>query len=140
MEYNTIIMYGTLGFLVFLGLGWHILIGYELIRKTCQAYISNENVKNLEDKIISKSYLSNSIEKLTTMAVVSMFLFEIEKYRYSVDVGYSILFLITLVLYNIPSIRTEILSTFVGASFYVLIVWIFKIRALNQFNKAVSID
>jgi len=140
MEYNTIIMYGTLGFLVFLGLGWHILIGYELIRKTCQAYISNENVKNLEDKIISKSYLSNSIEKLTTMAVVSMFLFEIEKYRYSVDVGYIILFLITLVLYNMPSIRTEILSTFVGASFYVLIVWIFKIRALNQFNKAVSID
>lgn len=51
-------MYGTLGFLVFLRLGWHILVGYELIRKTCQAHISNENVKNLEDKIISKSYLS----------------------------------------------------------------------------------
>ncbi len=137
------VLYGLIGFLVFLGLGKHVLIGYGLIRKICMSILSNEDedTKYLENKIISKSYLTGSFEKLTTMAITSMFLFEIEKYQYALDVGYLILFLITIAFtYSTQSIGKNILSIFVGASLYMILAWICKIRALNEFNKITTIN
>jgi Flp pilus assembly protein TadB len=126
----------AIGFLVFLGIGSHILLGYEIIRKISKAYEKGEDVKELESKIINKSYLTNTLEKITTFTLTSIFLFEIEKYRYVIDVGYTVLFLVTLTLYLVPNLSLLVWATFFGATIFMIMLWIWRFMALKEFNKA----
>ncbi len=129
------LLYLIFGFIMFLGLGWHIIVGYELIRKLCKKSQNNESLSELENKIIYKSYLAKSLDKITTLAISSMFMFELEKYRYSLDVGYMILLLITIATYNISPYISNI---FIGATIFEVILWIYKIITIIQFKKVFS--
>ena len=126
----------AMGFLVFLGIGGHFLLGYEIIRKISKAYEKGEDVEELESKIINKSYLTNTLEKITTFTLTSIFLFEIEKYRYVIDVGYMVLFLVTLTLYIVPNLSLLVWATFFGATIFMIMLWIWRFMALKEFNKA----
>ncbi|ADC68940.1 conserved hypothetical protein [Methanocaldococcus sp. FS406-22] len=126
----------AMGFLVFLGIGGHILLGYEIIRKISKAYEKGEDVKELESKIINKSHLTNTLEKITTFTLTSIFLFEMEKYRYVIDVGYMVLFLVTLTLYLVPNLSLLVWATFFGVTIFMIMLWIWRFMALKEFNKA----
>ncbi|GEM_PF-3494325 len=126
----------AMGFLVFLGIGGHILMGYEIIRKISKAYEKGEDVKELENKIMNKSHLTNTLEKITTFTLTSIFLFELEKQRYVLDVGYMILFLVTLTLYLVPNLSMLVWATFFGATVFMVILWIWRFRAIKEFSKA----
>ncbi|NPA62769.1 MAG: hypothetical protein GXN95_04360 [Methanococci archaeon] len=137
MDFATVLaILSAIGFLVFFAIGGHILMGYELIRKISKSYEKGEDTKKFEDKIVNKSYLTNVLEKITTFTLTSMFLFEIEKQRYVLDVGYMVLFLITLTLYLVPNLTLLVWSTFFGATVFMVILWIFRFLALKSFKRA----
>lgn len=136
MVFDTIsVLYALLSFLLFLGFGWHILVGYKLIYDICKKINNDEPTNYLEDKILSKSYLSKSIEKITTVGIVSIFLFEIEKYRYSLDIAYGVIVLITMCLYNVSP---YLVSVFIGITIFEIISWIYKLLAIKEFKKAIN--
>ncbi len=122
-----------IGFIVYFLVSVPVIVGYEIIRRLCKRIKNNEETKDLEDKIMVRSYIIKAFEKITTMTLCAIFLFELDKYKKMLDIGYVVLFLITIILYFIPSVSTLALSMFLGVSLDVLIVTILKYLALREY-------
>ncbi len=122
-----------IGFLTYFIISIPVIMGYEIVRKLCKRIKNNEETKDLEEKIIDRSYIVKAFEKLTVMTLCAIFLFELDKYKKMLDVGYVVLFIITLILYFIPQVSAIALSVFLGVSLDILIVTILKYLALKEY-------
>ncbi|ADG13371.1 conserved hypothetical protein [Methanocaldococcus infernus ME] len=126
------------GFFIFLALGWHIVLGYKLVIAFLKA--EDEEYKRLESKILERSILLKGVEKLTKLIVASTFLFEIERLRYALEVGYMVLFIISVTLFIVPKLSLLVWSPFFGATLFMLILWYYKFKAIREFQKLVEVE
>jgi len=94
----------------------------------------------LESKILERSILLKSFEKLTKMVVVSTFLFEIERLRYTLEVGYMVLFLVSVTLFIVPNLSLLVWSPFFGATIFMIILWFYKFKAIKEFQKLLEVE
>ena len=122
-----------IGFLSYFLISIPVIIGYEIVRRLCKRIKNNEETKDLENAIMVRSYIVKAFEKITAMTLCAIFLFELDKYKKMLDIGYIILFIITVILYFIPQISTIALATFLGVSLDMLIVTVLKYLALKEY-------
>ena len=78
----------VIGFLSYFLISIPVIIGYEIVRRLCNRIKNNEETKDLEDKIIAKSYIVKAFEKITAMTLCAIFLFELDKYKKMYQKGY----------------------------------------------------
>ena len=124
------------GFLCFLGLGWRTIAGYRLIKALCEGVLRKEDTKTIEDKIAVRSRMLKAYEKLTSIVVASVFLSELERQRFAIDVGYTTLFLVTLTFLALPTVGILVWSAFFGATLFMSILWLFRFSAVKAFAEA----
>ena len=74
----TEIAFFIIGFIVYFAVSLPAVIGYNIVRTLCKKIKNNENTKDLEDQIIEKSYIIKAFEKITTMTLCAIFLFELD--------------------------------------------------------------
>ncbi len=124
------------GFLCFLCLGLRTLAGYRLIKALCEGVLRGGDTKTIEDKITARSKMFKAYEKLTSVIVASVYLSELERQRFAIDVGYTVLFLVTLTFLALPVVNVLVWSAFFGATLFMVILWMFRFSAVNAFVKA----
>ncbi|WP_457549397.1 hypothetical protein [Archaeoglobus sp.] len=124
------------GFLCFLGLGWSTLAGYRLIKALCEGVVRKEDTKTIEDEIATRSRMLKAYEKLTSLVVASVFLSELERQRFAIDVGYTVTFLVTLVLLALPVVNVLVWSAFFGATLFMFVLWALRFSAVKAFARA----
>ena len=131
----TEIAFFIIGFIVYFAVSLPAVIGYNIVRILCKKIKNNENTKDLENQIIEKSYIIKAFEKITTMTLCAIFLFELDKYKNMLDIGYIVLFFVTIICLFISEVSSLALSLYLGVSLDILIVTILRYLALKEYFK-----
>lgn len=111
-------------------LSWPIIRGYLLVIKFCKKLRAGEDTKYLENMIMLRSNLLKIIEKITTFSLLTVYMYELERFLYAIIASYITLFLIYF------AVSSQQLSyIFAGASVVIFITLILKYLAVLEFGK-----